>query len=308
MSIYDLLREDPETRQDPETLTDPRTLEERAPAATMGAGSRVVVAGRSELGSVRVMDHDAPERDPGVDGADDPPLTPSQQQTGRGNRDALSSLASTVGRRARKAAAQPGSRARSASQAAAERVQNATGRLDVEAASQAAGEQARTAGQAAGAAGQLAGAAAASAGQAAGVAAEKARRGAEQAGSRVRDRLAANTDLEPLGRQLLTLPGLIGLAPRPTRRASALLPGRVGGIELDEDQLTVRITAAYGARLPQLAAQVHEAARPYAGQRRTLVEVVALEQPVRGAEPPAPHDPQAHDPAPHDPNLPGGTP
>jgi len=182
-----------------------------------------------------------------------------------------------VGRRTKKVAGKAGSRARSASSGAAERVQDAAAQVDLEAVKQAAGAQVRSIGQAADAAAgttrkaaQQAGTRGRAAAATGGMAAEAAVRGKEA---------VSDVDLAPLGEQLRGLAGLVSLTPRTTQRASALLPGRVAGIELDEEQLTVRLTAVYGTRLPQLAVQVHEAARPYAGQRRTLVEVVALEQP-----------------------------
>ncbi len=253
VSIYDLLREDP------------------GPATPKPVEPGPVEPGPAEPGPA--------ESGPVESGPADPELTsPEQQQTARGNRDALSSLAATVGRRTKKVAGKAGSRARSASSGAAERAQDAAAQVDLEAVKQAAGAQVRSTGQAADAAAGTTRKAAQQAGTRGRAAAATGGRMAAEAAVRAKEAVS-DVDLAPLGEQLRGLAGLVSLTPRTTQRASALLPGRVAGIELDEEQLTVRLTAVYGTRLPQLVVQVHEAARPYAGQRRTLVEVVALEQP-----------------------------
>jgi len=261
VSIYDLLREDP------------------GPA----------IPGPVEPGPVEPVPADPEFTSPELTS---PELTsPEQQQTARGNRDALSSLAATVGRRTKKVAGKAGSRVRSASSGAAERVQDAAAQVDVEAVKQAAGAQVRSTGQAADAEAGTTRKAAQQAGTRGRAAAATGGRMAAEAAVRAKEAVS-DVDLAPLGEQLRGLAGLVSLTPRTTQRASALLPGRVAGIELDEEQLTVHLTAAYGTRLPQLAVQVHEAARPYAGQRRTLVEVVALEQPDDPTAPAAAEAPE----------------
>ncbi len=60
-------------------------------------------------------------------------------------------------------------------------------------------------------------------------------------------------------------PGVVRLHPGRFGEVATYLPGRkVGGVEIGEDRVAVHVVARYGARAPDVADAVRQAATPFA--------------------------------------------